>query len=286
MIIGEWEIHQLDYGRFRMDGGALFGIIPRKLWARAYPHMDEDNRVELVTQGLLIRNGERIIVVDAGIGTKISDKERSIFDIRQGASPVAQALEKFGVLPEQVTDFLYTHLHFDHAGGATVLGHGGDVIPQFANARHYVQAEQLEWARTPSMKDRASYISANWDVVIANGMMEVVHGPVDFCPGVHLTPLHGHTPGMQMILISDSARIAKPLLFSVDLFPTAAHLPPHYVAAYDNFPLAALAEKEKVLARAEQEGWIVMFGHDPFILGGTVRRNDRGAWEIAERLTI
>jgi glyoxylase-like metal-dependent hydrolase (beta-lactamase superfamily II) len=286
MIIGECEVHLLDYGRFRMDGGALFGIVPRKLWARAYPHVDEDNRVELVSRGLLIRMGQRIVVVDAGIGTKISDKERSIFDIRQEETPVAQALAEFGVSPEQVTDFIYTHLHFDHAGGATVLGPGGEVISQFVNARHYVQAAQLEWASSPSMKDRASYNAANWDVVIADGMMEILHGPSDFSPGVHLMPVHGHTPGMQMILVTDGQPCGKSVLLSVDLFPTAAHLPPHYVAAYDNLPLVALEEKENVLARAEQEGWIVLFGHDPFTTGGTVRRNHRGGWEIAEPLIV
>lgn len=294
MRIGEYDVELMELGQFGMDGGGMFGIVPKALWTRAYPHVDEENRVELVTWALLIRGRDRIIVADAGVGDKLEPKRGRQFALVQETRSLERALKAHGVEPEEVTDFIYTHLHFDHAGGATRWGTpmgrdggGADTagVPVMPHARHYVQRRHLAWARQPSDKDRASFLPENWEPIAAAGLLDEVDGAVELFPGIVLRPVDGHTPAMQMIVISgdpgassaaESADGSAGLLFAVDLVPTAAHLPAHYIAAFDNEPLLVLEEKRRLLAEAAEGRWTVCFGHDPFTPAATLRVGNRG----------
>jgi glyoxylase-like metal-dependent hydrolase (beta-lactamase superfamily II) len=270
--IGSYDVHLLTLGRFRMDGGGLFGIVPRKLWQRVYPHVDEENRVLMVARALLVVGDGVVLLADAGLGEKLDEKARSIFCVDQPDNAVDVALAAYGLTTAQVTHFVYTHLHFDHAGGATTLSADGTAKPVFANARHYVQREHLAWAGNPSDKDRASFNPANWTPVSDAGQLEIIEGPAGILPGIHLRPVHGHTPAMQMVEVRSGE---QSLVYTIDLFPTAAHLPPHYVAAFDNLPLIALEEKRQLLKEASERRMVLAFGHDPHIAAARVTGAER-----------
>lgn len=281
MQFGSYDVNLLEIGRFRMDGGALFGIVPRKLWLRAYPHVDEENRVELATYALLIRGKDSVLVVDAGLGEKLDGKTRSIFEVQQPENAMAEVLQRHGLSPQDVTHFVYTHLHFDHAGGSTVRDAAGEVVPLFPNAQHFIQAEHLAWARNPTDKDRASFSPENWEPVIDSGKMVQLNGNCEILPGIEVRTVHGHTPGLQMIVVHGETPpgdvpALSGLLFAVDLFPTAAHLPPHYVAAFDNHPIVSLDEKRQAMREAESRRLGMIFGHDPFIPGAVLVPSTRG----------
>lgn len=293
MQIGSYHVELLPLGRFRMDGGAFFGIIPRPLWTRFYPHADEDNRVELVAWSLLIRGEGRILVVDAGIGDKLEPKKERIFGLVQEPRPLEKALEERGLAPDDVTDFVYTHLHFDHAGGSTrwgtPLGRDGGgadspAVPVFPKARHYLQRAQLQWARNPTDKDRASFLPENWEPVISAGLLHELDGEAEILPGIELRPLGGHTAAMQVIVIRPAGEEGG-LLFAVDAVPTAAHLPLHYIPAFDNHPLLAMEEKRRLLEEAAEKRLVVCFGHDPFTPAALVRRAAR-KFELERKLEL
>jgi glyoxylase-like metal-dependent hydrolase (beta-lactamase superfamily II) len=279
MQIGPYEIHLLMLGQFRMDGGGLFGIVPKKLWKRAYPHVDEENRVRMAAKALLIIGEGAVVVADAGIGDKLDEKARAIFCVEQPESALEQALRKHGTSPEQVTHFVYTHMHFDHAGGATQVNAEGKAVPMFPQARHYVQREHLAWARSPSDKDRVSFMPANWEPVCEAALLEELDGPMELLPGIELTVVHGHTRAMQMVTVRDWD---SGFIYTVDLFPTLAHLPPQYVAAFDNYPLEVIDEKRRLLAEAASGNWILAFGHDAVTAAVTVRQMSSG-YGIAQR---
>ncbi len=295
--VGGYDVELLDLGRFFMDGGGMFGIVPKVLWSRAYPHVDDRNRIELAAWALLIRGNGRVIVVDAGYGDKLDPKQERNFGIVRQPRLLERALESRGVAPDDVTDFIYTHLHFDHAGGSTrrgtPLGRDGggadaEFLPALPRARHCVQQAQLDWARSPSAKDRASFLPENWEPVVEAGLLDIAQGGVEFAPGIELRPLDGHTISMQAVIIHGepgAADSAAGLLFAADLVPTAAHLPLHYVAAYDNLPLAVLEEKRLLLAEATRDRWIVCFGHDPFTPAAVLREGPR-SFEVAGAVAL
>ena len=300
MRVGDYEVELIPLGRFAMDGGGMFGIVPMALWSRAYPHVDDSNRIELVTWALLIRGQGRILVADAGVGDKLEPKREQQFALQQETRALERALAARGINPEDVTDFVYTHLHFDHAGGSTrrgtPLGRDGggadaSVVPVLPRARHYVQRAQLAWARNPSDKDRASYLPENWEPVIAAGLLDELDGPTEILPGIEVRPVDGHTAAMQLIIVHGSVEGtgaipgSSGLLFSVDLVQTAAHLPPHYVAAYDNHPLLAIEEKRRLLTEAAERRWIVCFVHDPFTPAAVLRQGARGV-EVEQVVTL
>ncbi len=297
MRIGEYDVELMNLGRFGMDGGGMFGIVPKALWTRAYPHVDAENRVELVTWALLIRGRGRIIVADAGVGDKLEPKRGRQFALAHEPRSLERALKARGVEPEEVTDFIYTHLHFDHAGGATRWGtpmgrDGGGAdsagVPVMPHARHCVQSRHLDWARQPSDKDRASFLPENWEPVVSAGLLDEVDGPVELLPGIELRPVNGHTPAMQMIAIhgnSEATDGSAGLLFAVDLVPTAAHLPAHYIAAFDNEPLVVLEEKRRLLTEAAERRWTVCFGHDPFTPAATLFPGSRG-FEVEQVMSL
>lgn len=277
--IGPYKVELIDIGRFRMDGGGLFGVVPKVLWSRVYPHVDDLNRLELASRVLLVRGNGLVLVADAGLGDKLPAKTADIFDVRQQPDALTVALAARGVAPEDVTHFVFTHLHFDHAGGAIRVDADGKLVPVFPRAMHLVQASHLGWANNPSDKDKASFDPQNWEAIVDAGLMRQLEGDYSPAPGLDLRIVHGHTPGLQMVLVQGGEGAG--FLYSVDLFPTAAHLKPHYIAAFDNHPLAALEEKRVYLEELEARGWVLGFGHDAFTPAGRLTRDDRGNFVLA-----
>lgn len=282
MQIGPYTVNLIETCRFGLDGGAMFGVVPKNLWSKAYPHVDDQNRIAMAARALLIRGEGKTIVVDAGCGHKMGEKLEGIYGLDHSHHTLRRGLARHEVKPEDVTHFIYTHLHFDHAGGSTVADENGNVVPTFPNARHYVQKDHLEWARNPSDKDRASFMPENWEPVAERGLLETPDGDGELFPGIELRTVNGHTRAMQMVIVRDDR---GGLIYPADLVPTSAHLPYPYIMGYDNYPLTTLAEKKVILPEAYERNWIVCFEHDPFTQGVRLHAGKKG-FEVGEQLTL
>ncbi len=268
--VGKYRLNVLNSGYFGLDGGAMFGIIPKPLWNKTNP-ADDLNRIKLATRNLLLRDGKRNILVDTGMGQKWDDKAKNIYAIDQQRS-LNSALEKLNLAPDDITDVILTHLHFDHTGGSTKL-ENGKLIPAFQNAKYYVQKENFEWAKNPSERDRGSYIKDNFLPLVEEGVLEFFEGEVSFDDEIEFLLVNGHTFAQQLLKISDSS---KTYLYCCDLLPTVNHIPLPYVMGYDLQPLKTVEEKKKILAKAVEENWKLIFEHDPETVCATVKLDEKG----------
>lgn len=242
----------------------MFGVVPRVLWERvASP--DERNRIELALNCLLIRDGKRTLIVETGMGEKWGPKDREIYALRNDGGLVG-ALARTGVRTESVDTVVLTHLHFDHAGGATSPGSGGEPVPTFPNAEYLVQRTEWDFASDLNERTRASYRTENYHPLQKAGQIRFLEGETEIAPGVRVVPLPGHTPGLQGVLLTGGGRTA---LFPSDLIPTAAHLPYPYIMGYDVLPLTTLEMKKRVIPRAVAEGWVLILVHEPNVPVGT-----------------
>lgn len=271
MRIGNYEAQLIDAGRFRLDGGAMFGVVPRVLWEKRKA-ADPQNRIQMGNNLLLLRGEGRVILVDTGIGDKIDQKFANIYAVDHSERHLPGSLEKLGLKLQDVTDVILTHLHFDHAGGATLRDSSGSIRPAFPNAAYYLQKRQWEQGMQPSEKDRASYFPENYLPLQEHGRLVIVEGEKELFPGVELIPIHGHTPGQQMVLVRGENQT---LLYAGDLLPTSAHLPIPWVMAYDLYPMTTIEEKKRYLRRAADEEWLIVFEHDPEIRCATVQWNGK-----------
>ncbi len=267
--IGRYRLHEIRDGTFALDGGAMFGIVPRPLWEKAIPP-DSRNRIVLALRCLLLDDGERRILVDNGIGDKWSDKHRDIYAIDKSRHNLDAELARAGLDRERITDVVLTHLHFDHAGGTTRRA-GGALELAFPRATFHVQRRNWEWAQRPSERDAGSYLSENFALLADSDRLNLVDGELELFPGVDLIVSEGHTPGLQLVRVSEGD---KCLVHCADLIPTSAHLRPHYVMGYDLRPLDTMEEKKILLAEAIEEGWTLYFEHDPNIAACTVAERD------------
>lgn len=272
MQIGPYEIFTLETGFFRLDGGAMFGVVPKALWQKTNP-ADEDNRILLALRTMVIRDEEHVILVDTGIGRKMNEKLSRIYAVDHSEHELLTALAGKGISREEVTDVILTHLHFDHAGGGTILDEQNKLQLTFPNARYHVQGEQWYWANNPVLKDRASFIPDNFEPIIEAGRLNELSGPGTLLPGIDLLVMYGHTHGMQLPKISHKGTT---LLYCADLVPTASHIPLPYIMGYDNNPLFTLQEKERILPQAVKGEWILVFEHDPYHKAGIVEETEKG----------
>jgi glyoxylase-like metal-dependent hydrolase (beta-lactamase superfamily II) len=270
--IGAWSLAAVEAGDFGLDGGAMFGVVPRLLWQREHPP-DEENRIDMTMRALLIRGEvegrERVILVDTGAGSKLTPKLEAIYRIDASHHDLIGSLAAHGVTPSAVTDVILTHLHFDHAGGATRYegrtrpGSGGEPgakpVPTFPNALYHVQRRQWEWACAPSERDKASFFEENFLPLQEGGVLHLITGEVELYPNLFLMVVDGHTPAQQLPLIRTTNRT---FLYCGDLFPTASHIHLPYIMSYDLEPLKSLAEKKRVLPQAVEEQWVLFFEHD------------------------
>ncbi len=257
MHFGEIEVLPLHGGNFYLDGGAMFGVVPKTLWEKKAP-ADDRNRIRLAANSLLVRAAGKNIVVETGNGTKWDPKLRNIYGIEEG-DPLRDALSAVGVAPEKVDMVINTHLHFDHAGGNTRVVDGRDV-PTFPNAQYVVQRGELEHATNPTERDRASYFADRFVPVSKAGQWRLVDGDVAIVPGISVVRIPGHNADIQAVKISGGNCT---VIFVADMLPTRHHLPLAWMPGYDLYPLQTLETKRKRIAEIVAQGWIVAFGHDP-----------------------
>ncbi|MDZ4744785.1 MAG: MBL fold metallo-hydrolase [bacterium] len=273
ITIGPYKVDVLETGRFALDGGAMFGVVPKPLWERAYTHADMRNRIPMAAKALLLRSEERTIVVDTGNSPFMHTKLLDIYGIDFGTYTIEQSLHALGVRAEDVTDVILTHLHFDHVGGAIVKNAAGESVPRFPNAWYHVQKEHFDWASAPTEKDRASFMPEMYLPLIEHGRLEFLDGPGELFPMVHVDLAFGHTAALQTVRVSDGANT---VYYPADLMPTGAHIGIAYGMGYDNFPLTTMAEKKKILPVIVDEQWLVVFEHDALRQSATVVMGDRG----------
>ncbi len=270
MRFGDVEAYALSDGFFKLDGGAMFGIVPKPLWERRIPS-DNRNRIRLGLNPLLVIAGGKRIIVETGIGAKYDPKTIDIYDIRH-EPPLLESLAANGFSPEDIDFVVLTHLHFDHCGGNTGIGGSGKPVPVFPNAKHVVQAGEWRTALAPDTRSRASYLAENLVPLEEAGLVMMIDGEAEIAEGVRCVPTPGHTAFHQSVLVE--SRGERLFMFG-DLVPTASHLDPAWVMGYDVNPIVTVKRKEDLLPRMLREGWTVYFEHDPNITFAKVESDGR-----------
>ncbi len=270
--IGRLTCHAIEGGTVRLDGGAMFGVVPKVLWQRRIPP-DERNRIPLAMRCLLIEHPDGLVLVDTGLGNKEDAKFRDIYGVenagREGRTRLEDALAELGYSPGDVGWVVNSHLHFDHAGGNTYRNAGGEIGVSFPRARYAVQRRELEFARRLNERTAASYLPPNFEAV----PFSLIDGETELLPGIRSLPTPGHTPGHQSVLVESGG---ERLCFLADVVPTSAHLPLPWIMGFDIEPLVTLESKRRLYARAEAEGWLLFFEHDPAVAVGRLAREGKG----------
>jgi glyoxylase-like metal-dependent hydrolase (beta-lactamase superfamily II) len=265
MRLGRFELTVLADGGFRLDGGAMFGVVPRPLWEKAKPP-DERNRIRMTTNCLLLAAGAELVLVDTGLGDKHDARFEDIYGFAAGARRLPEALRAAGYEPGDVTHVLLTHLHFDHCGWNTRRS-GERLVPTFPRARYWLERGEVEHARAPNERDRASYFPENWEPLFEAGVVELFDGEAEPVAGVRAVKCPGHNHDMCIVLVDGGPdgpdRVDARAVFWADLVPTAAHVPYPWIMSYDLYPLLTLENKKLWLPRAAAEGWLCVFEHDP-----------------------
>jgi len=264
------RLFPIHAGYFSCDGGALFGVIPKTLWSKAYP-ADRNNVTKLILRCLLVDTGERKILIDSGVGTHYTDKVRQNSG-HQETDGLEKSLGEKGYRPEDITDVLFTHLHWDHCNGA-VLSENGELKLQFPNATHWCSKQQWEHSKISNIRERVAYFPEILNFLKNEGNMQLVEDDCVLFPGISVRMFDGHTPG-QMIPFIDTGE--KTYVYMADLIPTVANIPIVWLAAYDLFPVTAMEEKERFLKEAVEKNYILFFEHDLYAECATVQWSERG----------
>lgn len=269
--LGAWRMHSIWTGRMALDGGAMFGIIPKPLWEKKLP-ADDRNRIPMCMRSLVIEHDIGPIVIETGAGNKESAKFYDIYGIDNktpdGRTQLEAGLAAIGISPDKVAMVIDTHLHFDHAGGNTYKD-GDEIKLTFPNARYVVQAGEYHYATHTNERTAGSYFDDNFVPVEAAGRFDFVRGEREIVPGVTAIPVPGHTPHLQGILVESRGEKA---FFVTDLVPTTNHLPLPWIMGYDVEPLVTLETKRRILPRAAEEGWLLVFPHDAYTACSRIRR--------------
>ncbi|NND32873.1 MAG: MBL fold metallo-hydrolase [Saprospiraceae bacterium] len=271
------KLTSVEAGRFMLDGGAMFGVVPKRLWNKLNP-ADADNMCSWTMRSLLIETNGRKILVDCGIGFKQGEKFRSHF--YPHGTELDTSLEQVGVRPEEITDVFITHFHFDHVGGALMLDTAGKITPTFPNAIYWSNEVHYKYASDPNARERASFLKENFLPLQEQGYLRFIDNQADdveWMPGIKVRFVHGHTAA-QMLLLIESAETTT--VFCADLIPSAWHIPLPYIMAYDMQPMLTLEEKERLLHEAISENWTLFFEHDPVTEQGYVELDQRGKYQL------
>lgn len=266
MRIGEFEVVIITDGYERLDGGAMFGVVPKVLWEKTNPP-DDRNRILMGLNCLLVTGNGKRILIDTGVGSKNDPKFYDIYGI-EGRSSLLDSLKGYGLEPGDIDIVINTHLHFDHAGGNTCRDEKGRVAPTFPNARYFTQKGEWDVALDPNERTRATYLKENFLPLEETKCLELIDGDAEIIKGVSLLKTPGHTMHHQSVLIGSGSEQG---LFIGDLIPMAPHLHLPYIMAYDLYPLTTLETKRWLLKRAMDEDWIIFLDHDPKIKAGRVR---------------
>ncbi|MEG8947638.1 MBL fold metallo-hydrolase [Rosettibacter firmus] len=271
MKIGKYDLIPIETCKFALDGGAMFGVVPKMLWQNSN-QPDEFNRVTLHARCLLLKSNNKKILIDTGLGNNWDEKFMRIYNVDYSEFDLIKSLQTNGIKTEEITDVIFTHLHFDHTGGSTIL-ENEKWMPAFPNAKYYVQKKHFDWALNPSEKDKASFVTNRFLPLYENGMINFIDGENNFDDEIQILISDGHTFSQQLIKISDSS---KTLLFAGDLFPFTSHIPIPYITGYDLQPLVTIKEKKEILKKACDEEWLIFFEHDPFTVAATITKNEKG----------
>jgi glyoxylase-like metal-dependent hydrolase (beta-lactamase superfamily II) len=255
---------------FRLDGGAMFGVVPRALWSQSCPP-DEHNRIRLNANCLFVEAGRERILIETGIGDKWTARQAAMYGVAR-TRPLARSVEAVtGYKADEITIVINTHLHFDHAGGFTARGSDGAVRPRFGHAQYVVRRGEFEDAMHPNERTKGSYFFENYRPLADHNVLQLVDDDVSIMPGVRVRRTGGHTMHHQMVVIESAGKTA---VFAADLLPTAAHLPEVWVMGYDLFPLDTLDFKRTFLREAIEREYLILFEHDPNIAAGYIRERD------------
>lgn len=272
--IGRFEVFTHVFGSFRLDGGAMFGSVPKNLWAKRI-QPDSENCIPMVTRCLVIKDGARLILVDCGNGDKWSDKLKQIFAFKSFEEP--KSFQK-----GEVTDLILTHLHFDHAGGVSYFDSGNSLKLTYPQAAHYLQRANWENALNPSLKERASYLSENV-AILKESRLHLLDGDGEIFPGIRVHRVDGHTRGQQWVEVTDSGQA---LFFPTDMIPTSHHLPLAYHMGYDIHAERVMHEKLELLTQALAQNAVFVFEHDHEVAAARVKLDDRGNYVVAEQVDV
>ena len=271
MRIGDYKIHSIKAGLFKLDGGSMFGVVPKTIWNKSNP-ADDSNRIEMSTNVLLLESKNKKILIDNGIGHKMSEKLNQIYSVDYSEFTLEKGLAELNVSYDDITDVILTHLHFDHAGGSTRLDENNVPVPSFKNAVYYVQEKHLNWALNPTERDKASFFPENYEPLIKAKQLKIVDDVHSFDDFISLIPLNGHTRNMQIVKVSDEN---ETLVYLADLVPMSSHIPLPYIMGYDLFPLVTLEEKRNYLKEIYENNYTVFFEHDPYVEAGKIGFNGK-----------
>ena len=271
--IGDFELTVLTDGSYYLDGGAMFGVIPKALWEKRAP-ADAKNRILLGTNTVVVRNGKQTVVIETGVGNKLAPKAREIYESK---AMLPASFEAAGIRLDEVDVVINSHLHFDHCGWNTTLREDGSIVPTFPNARYFAHRGEVEHGRLQLERDGVSYVAENYEPLIASGQMTLLDGPGEILSGISVEVYPGHTAQMMAVMIQSGGRTA---CYISDLIPTSAHLDLTWGMGYDLDPLRVIEERKRFYRRAIPEQWLVLFTHDHRRPFGSIEMNDRGRPEL------
>jgi glyoxylase-like metal-dependent hydrolase (beta-lactamase superfamily II) len=275
------QLFAINTGNLKLDGGAMFGVVPKVMWSKLYP-CDENNLCNWIMRCLLIIDGDRKILIDTGIGNKQSEKFFSNYYLNGDAS-LDKSLAEHGFTVDDITDVILTHLHFDHCGDAIRWNADKtDYIPTFKNATYYVSRKQWEWATHPNNREKASFLKENILPIGEKAKVKLIDEDSEIMPAINIRLFYGHTDGQMIPFISYKG---KTVVYMADVLPSTAHIPLPYVMSYDTRPLITLEEKEKFLKEAAQKGYVLFFEHDLYHEACTVEETEKGV-RLKETLNI
>ncbi|MGI9037444.1 MAG: MBL fold metallo-hydrolase [Gemmatimonadota bacterium] len=276
------SITTIDAGQLWLDGGAMFGVVPKPLWSRR-TSPDERNRIPLAMRCLLVETADAKVLVDTGVGSKETEKFLEIYRVDNAGSPtrLEDSLRAEGVEPDDIDIVLSTHLHFDHAGGNTTRNPAGEIVPAFPNAAYYIRRGEWDFAHLDNERVKASYLPENYAPLERDDRVRFIEDDGEIVPGVRVLRSAGHTPWHQSVLIGGGDRR---LLYLADLIPTRAHLPLPWIMGYDIEPLVTLESKRRILARALEEDWMLGFEHDPETAWARVVASGSGRLELIDEV--
>lgn len=280
---GNFELYPVEAGRFRLDGGAMFGVVPKTLWSKQIP-ADDKNRIPMGMRCLLIKSKStgKTYLVDNGSGDKFNEKMASIYDLDYEHSDLISSLKNYGTEPADITDIIFTHLHFDHCGGTTTFDENGEIAEVFPNAKYHVNKRHWKTANHPNAREKASFFPENIDPIKNSGRLNLVDDNHEFEAGLGTLPMDGHTIGQQLPVIKNGDTT---IVYSADLIPTFAHIPLPWVMGYDMKPIQTLEEKESFLNQAANEKWYLFLEHDAEHEVVTVQK-ENGKFMLKDSLSL
>jgi glyoxylase-like metal-dependent hydrolase (beta-lactamase superfamily II) len=277
MNVGQWQLDTVSGGRFWIDGGTMFGVVPRVAWARHAPP-DENNRIEIATNCVLARNGDHTVLIDTGYRGHATEQEREVLSLEEG-QPLVENLARLDVGVEQITLVVLSHLHFDHAGGAVQAEQAGGYRPTFPNARYVVQRQEWDDAMSQAAELRGAYFAKKLSPLAEHNVLDLLEGDVEIVPGLSTIVTGGHTRGHQALAFESRGETA---IYPADVCPTTAHVRQLWCTSYDTDPLETRRCKPGLLGRAADEGWWILWDHDPQCAASRVARDDRREFRIVD----